>query len=373
MKTTKKIIVRKSFKSLADQQNITLVDFLAQSSGLSKSLLKKLLLAGGVWLRPARGNKLKRVRRSSRELCSGDYIEMYYDPEILDKKIDTRSCFPLYEDKNYGVWFKAAGVLSQGTKFGDHCSIMRIIEQERGPKGEVYLVHRLDREVSGIMIFAYTQEAAAAFSKLLQQQKIEKKYLALVMNFIPKKDQGTLIDIPLDGASASTEYWVKDNIEVVPNNEKENVSENEIKNEKELQKEKVQLSLVEVRISTGRLHQIRRHLDLVGHPILGDYKYGPKMAYQTQKLITNYLQSLFKSLLPLSSGATINAAATESSGLLGKNPDTTLTKLLGLLPGLTEEADLALYLTAISLQFIDPFNKKNKSFNLRDYLSLILK
>lgn len=222
------------------------IDFLAHHSGLSKSRLKDAMNKGAVWLRTERGGR-KRLRRATAQLATGDWLELYYDPTVLALSPPPPSC--LADRREYSVWYKPAGLLAQGSEYGDHCSLLRLVELQL--KRPVFLVHRLDREAQGIMLVAHRQQAAAQLSQLLQQGGMEKHYRIMVRgNLAATHGQAGRIELPLDGKAAITEF-------VVQHYDAAN-----------------DCSTVQVRLHTGRLHQIRRHFDALAHPVLGDPRYG---------------------------------------------------------------------------------------------------
>jgi tRNA pseudouridine32 synthase/23S rRNA pseudouridine746 synthase len=150
----------------------------------------------------------------------------------------------------YSVWHKPAGMMAQGTMYGDHCSLMRHAELFSRPPREVFLVHRLDREASGLMLIAHSKRAAARLSELFREGMVVKKYRAEVLGQLGEKGREGRIELPLDGKQAVTEYQL---LSYDPEND---------------------VSTAAILIETGRLHQIRRHFDLIGHPVIGDPKYG---------------------------------------------------------------------------------------------------
>lgn len=215
-----------------------LVDFLALKSGLSKSRLKVVLTRGGVW---CVGKKKRRVRRATQAIQTGDVFELYDDPKL--EVADTSGVFALENGKEFSVWYKPEGVFSQGTPYGDEGSLLRLLEKE---KKEVFLIHRLDRETAGLMVFAHNKKAAALLSKQFAGGEITKIYQAEVQGHVAQT-MG-IIDRPLNGKSAITHYQVHQKLEAS--------------------------TLLQIELETGRLHQIRRHLEAIGHPVLGDPKYG---------------------------------------------------------------------------------------------------
>lgn len=201
---------------------------------------------GAVFLK-MKNNRMKRLRRASTILKPGDQIEFYYDEHTLALKPPEAKC--LNDRKHYSVWSKPSGLLAQGTPYGDHCSLMRQAELYFKSSRETFLVHRLDREASGIMLIAHSKDAAAKLSELFQKNLVSKRYRVEVLGNLGEYSRST-IDLPLDGKPSVTEFGV--------------ISYNPETN----------TSIADVSIRTGRLHQIRRHFDMIGHPVIGDPKYG---------------------------------------------------------------------------------------------------
>ena len=171
----------------------------------------------------------------------------------------------LYEDNHIIVVVKPYNVLSQGDSTGD-TSIMDMVKEYIKVKyhkpGNVYLglVHRLDRPVGGIMVFARSSKAAARLTKAFNEHKITKKYLAIVHGKM-EKDRDTLIDI-IEKTS--------DGNSIISENGKEAILDYEVL---EYNKEK-DCSLVSIVLKTGRHHQIRVQFASRGHYLLGDQRYG---------------------------------------------------------------------------------------------------
>lgn len=220
---------------------LVLIDYLAEKTGESKALLKRALTQGCCTVKRKNFKGLKRVRRAKFDLFVGDQVEFNFDPDLVPA--DTTGCHPLYEENSFGIWFKPAGVLSQGTKWGDEGSILRHIEKT---KPHVHLIHRLDFETSGVMVFAYTDKAAEKLSRLWQGKSVEKVYLAEVLGDI-EGEEGK-IELDVEEKYARTHWRVLERCE--------------------------KFTRVEAKLATGRRHQIRRHFEAMGHPVMGDPIYG---------------------------------------------------------------------------------------------------
>ena len=176
----------------------------------------------------------------------------------------------IYEDNHIIVVEKTPNIPSQADKTEDVdmlTLVKQYIKEKYNKPGNVYLglVHRLDRPVGGIMIFAKTSKAASRLSNQVREKVFKKKYLAVVDGKIDEI-QGTLED-----------YIYKDernNISKVVKKEKKNAKLAKLDYEVLKYNEVKNLSLVKIDLHTGRHHQIRLQLSHFGHSIFGDQKYG---------------------------------------------------------------------------------------------------
>ena len=171
----------------------------------------------------------------------------------------------LYEDNHLIVVEKPVNVLSQSdnTKDIDMLTMIKnYIKEKYNKPGNVYLglVHRLDRPTGGIMVFAKTSKAAKRLSEQIRNKEFEKKYYAVAYNKFDKKED-TLID-----------YINKKNDNTSFITDKNNGQYAELKYKVIAEKEN--LSLLEIKLITGRHHQIRVQLSSRNHPIYGDQRYG---------------------------------------------------------------------------------------------------
>jgi 23S rRNA pseudouridine1911/1915/1917 synthase len=174
----------------------------------------------------------------------------------------------LYEDNHLIAVFKRASDLSQGDKTGDEpieADVKRYIATKYGKKGDVFLgiVHRLDRPVAGVMLFARTSKSLARLNEMFRENGVKKTYFAIVK------------ERPPDIEATITNFLKK--------NEKQNkayVYDSEVKGSKKasltyrIKARSDKFYLLEVDLHTGRHHQIRAQLAHIGCPVKGDLKYG---------------------------------------------------------------------------------------------------
>lgn len=250
------------FHATAANNGERVIDVLSAQSGLPKLRLKDALAKGAVWLH--RGKHETRLRRATKTLQAGDKVALYYDPDVLQRVPPTPTL--LADERDYSVWYKPAGMLAQGTRYGDHCALLRWSELAFTPARTGFLVHRLDREAEGLMIIAHSPRAAKALSLLWQQTEmgqqtktgqqsesergLQKIYTVCVEGLLGAIGLRRRLDAALDGKQSTTD------IEVIA-----------------LDTAKAR-TVLRINLITGRKHQIRRHLAGIGHPVIGDYRYG---------------------------------------------------------------------------------------------------
>lgn len=141
-------------------------DYLAAETGLCKTGIKDAMNKGAVCVSKD-GSGQRRLRKATAMLRSGMRIEFHYDEALLAIVLPQACCFE--DRKEYSVWIKPPGLLAQGTKYGDHCSLMRQAELFFEAKRYIFLVHRLDREASGLMLIAHMKKTAALLSELFPE------------------------------------------------------------------------------------------------------------------------------------------------------------------------------------------------------------
>lgn len=187
----------------------------------------------------------------------------------------------LHEDKDILVCYKPAGIPTQTKQ-----TMQMDVESELKNylKGKpVYVVHRLDQPVEGILVFAKTKEAAASLGKQLSSDEMNKEYQAVVFGSMIEK-QGTLVNYLKKEAKGNLSKVVKE----TDSEAKYAELSYEVIGEKEMDTEEG-ISLIKIRLKTGRHHQIRVQLAAVNHPLLGDQKYADEktLAFSRENGIRN--------------------------------------------------------------------------------------
>lgn len=241
--------------------DLVAIDQIADVTELSKQRIKYAMKKGAVWLTHAgesdKGSHTQRLRRAKKHLKVGDTLHLYYDEKLL--AVEPPTAILIADEGDYSIWYKPYGMLSQGSKWSDHCTINRWAEQHLTPERPAFLVHRLDRAASGVILVAHKKGSAAALAKLFEKREIDKRYRIIVHgNFgvYPRT-----INNEIDGRAASSRASL-------------------LNYDHEQDR-----SLLEVKIESGRKHQIRRHLAEIGFAVIGDRLYGEEDDSEDLQLI----------------------------------------------------------------------------------------
>lgn len=168
----------------------------------------------------------------------------------------------LYRDNDIVVCIKPVGFLSE--EDGNKRSMPKALREEHGVK-EVFTVHRLDKNVSGVMVFALNGKSASSLTRQIQEKTAKKEYLA-VINGMPKEPSGNMFDLLFRDASKNKTYVV--------DRERKGVRDASL--DYELLYHKEGKSLVRIELHTGRTHQIRVQFASRGMSLVGDGRYGSR-------------------------------------------------------------------------------------------------
>lgn len=176
----------------------------------------------------------------------------------------------LYEDNHIIIVNKLPGEIVQGDKTGDEPlseKIKKYLKEKYNKPGNVFcgVVHRIDRPVGGLVVFAKTSKALTRLNEMLQKGEIKKTYWALVKGF-PEKESDVLTNLLVSDGRLNKTFVIH---KETPETKKAVLKYTTIAKGDNY-------SLLEINLLTGRKHQIRAQLSNIGHPIKGDLKYGSK-------------------------------------------------------------------------------------------------
>ena len=195
-------------------------------------------------------------------LNEGDKIEVNLTREF--KVFSNRRVKLVYEDDDILVIEKGYGLLSMGTdktKDGTAYSIMRDYVKWKSPRNKLFIVHRLDRDTSGLMMLAKTEEAKNTMQHNWNNMVLNRKYIAVVEGEV-ENDEGVVKSY----LAENSQYEVYS----TQNPEEGDLAVTRYK----VIKRGLGHTILEVELDTGRKNQIRVHMKDLGHPIAGDRKYG---------------------------------------------------------------------------------------------------
>lgn len=237
-------------------QPMQLMDFLRkQLCGISENRLKDILKGRGIAV------DRKTVTQYNYELQPGNVVRV--SKHRRKTELENKWIQIVYEDKDIIVVNKQAGILSMAATAKQFCvkNILDEYFEKRHFKCHAHVVHRLDRETSGLMVYAKSIEAAQTLQSDWKGYCFDRRYVAVVHGRM-EKEGGTV------------ESWLKDNKAFITfSTSEDNGGKYAVTHYHTLQSTD-RYSLVEMRLETGRKNQIRVHMADLGHPIVGDLKYG---------------------------------------------------------------------------------------------------
>jgi tRNA pseudouridine32 synthase/23S rRNA pseudouridine746 synthase len=239
---------------------ISALAHLVKHTALSKQKVKRAMTNGCVWLESSIGTH--RLRRSKKVLPPETILHIYYDETIQNTQPSAAKL--VADEGEYSIWNKPYGMYSQGSKWGDHCTIHRWVETHHRPERPAFIVHRLDRAANGLIIIAHSKKMAKHFSDLFSNRQIEKRYRATVEGRLKQLKLPHQIIKEIDGKPAISKIL--------------SIKQND------------NTALISVEIETGRKHQIRKHLSELEHPIVGDRLYGSGLSDENLQLQSYYLK-----------------------------------------------------------------------------------
>ena len=236
----------------------TLLPFLLEEvKGKSRNAIKSVLTRGQVSV----NNQV--VTKHNHPLLPNDKV-MIQDNKVAMSEQALVGIEVLYEDEDIIVIEKEAGMLSIATDKGfditAHNQLMGYVKQNH-PKNRIYVVHRLDKETSGVMLFAKSEKIKKTLQENWKETVVERMYTALVEGNVKKK-QGTI-----------TSWLTESKTLKIYSSSFNNGGKEAITHYKKIRSNQ-NYSLLEVHLETGRKNQIRVHMEDIGHPIVGDKKYG---------------------------------------------------------------------------------------------------
>ncbi len=231
------------------------------------------------------------------KLAAGDVLSVWFAKETLTKFMGAKEevqekrlpDFPkwiVYEDENLLVINKPAGILSQGDASGDVSLNDGLLSYLGNRESSVKpsICNRLDRNTSGLVLAGKTIAALQTLNALIKDRSLHKIYFALVLGEVA--ESGTLKGFLVkDHETNQGRYSEKKVPGAVP-------IETRYKRKGIFHKDGVTYSLVEVLLVTGRSHQIRIHFASIGHPLLGDKKYGTKESLAASRALSIHRQML---------------------------------------------------------------------------------
>ena len=250
--------------TISDEIGTRLDVFLAgQEDNPSRASIQKMITDGAITVN-------NEVKRANYKLKANDQITMVFEPPTeIEVKPENIPLDILYEDNDIIVINKARGMVvhpAAGVYSGTlvnallyHCKDLSGINGVNRPG----IVHRIDKETSGLLMVAKNDKAHKSLSEQLKEHSVTRRYVALVHGVIPHVHGKVNAPIGRDVND-------RQKMAVTKNNSKEAITNFTVLERYD------DMSLIECRLETGRTHQIRVHMSYIGYPVYGDPKYGKK-------------------------------------------------------------------------------------------------
>ena len=256
---------------IVKENNIRIDTYIDSNTDISRSKIQKLIKNKCILVN-------EEETSSSYNIKEGDLISITYKEEIIDIEPEKMDLDIVYEDEYLLIINKQSGVVvhpavgnySHTLVNGLMYHFNKLSKENTIRPG---IVHRLDKDTSGLMVVAKNDIVHDKLANMIKSKKVERKYISLVWGVV-KHDKGT-IDAPIGRDANDRQKYVVTNI-----NSKDSITHFRI-----IERYK-EVTLLECILATGRTHQIRVHLNYIGHPVVNDQIYGNK------KIINNFGQML---------------------------------------------------------------------------------
>jgi len=259
---------RHRFVVRPEEQGLRLDQVLAANvPGLSRRKARVLLDLGGVFVDGARVKVAGRAMRAGQVVVANIGGSLHRATKEVGEAARARDDAALpafgvvYRDDDIVVVDKPAGLITAPTPESDRGNLLSALERSLG--GEVFVVHRLDLETSGLLVFARTKEANRVLGEKIRSHDFERVYRSVLRGLVPFDSQR--VDEPIAGRRAVTDVTVEERLAAGA-------------------------TVVRCRLETGRTHQIRIHARHLGYPVMGDRKYGEPTAFDPPRMALHATQ-----------------------------------------------------------------------------------
>lgn len=247
--------------------------YLSNEKGQTRSSIQKLIKSGLVYIDD------KKVTKSSHNLFNGNTI-------LVENKKICKENFPnlkyIFQDEFLLIIDKPSGQTVHSGIKTQHNTLAHQLQNifpriiNVGDKGRNGIVHRLDKETSGLLIVALRNSSFIKMTEIFKKRKIEKNYIALLHGNLIQPQGSIIAPIGRNPKNRTKQILINTGRQAIT--------------EYKLIKKYKKFSLVDVNLKTGRTHQIRVHFNSIGHPIVGDKKYG-KINYKNDQLNRHFLHA----------------------------------------------------------------------------------
>lgn len=241
---------------ITDKEDTLLAFLLAKLPQKSRTIVKAVLKDRHIFVEG------KPVTQFDHPLRPGQHVEVRWDPAAAHKPGQELKI--IHEDEDLIVIDKPSGLLTVATdkeKRKTAYAMLSAYVKTQDPQNKIFIVHRLDRETSGLLLFAKNEKIKQQIQETWETTIAERTYIAVVEGLV-EPPQGTITS------------WLKESSAlVVYSHQSSQLGKKAITHYKRL-RDNGTLSLLQLNLATGRKHQIRVHMQDINHPIIGDDKYG---------------------------------------------------------------------------------------------------